>query len=277
VEKDALELLFTKKDSLEKLLDGFEIWVIFFGALVVLGVGGEVIFGARAWWNNRQLHAVQQSIDQIRQEEIARLMASGESLRQDIKASDTRIAEAQRGSAEANERAKKYEAGIAESTERAKNAEAQVASAKEQAAKAELGTVQARLELAKLQERMADRNLTDAQVKKISVAIKSFSGQEFDVTPYWDLPESLMIANRIADALVTGGWKYVAPEQSGFMLGGTSGVQIWTHPTADVRVKRAAESLLAVLNREGIVSVPRTQNPANPPDSKIHLNVGTKP
>jgi len=86
----------------------------------------------------------------------------------------------------------------------------------------------------------------------------------------------LAIANRIADALIAGGWKYVPPKTSGFMLGGISGVQVWTHPTAEDAVKRAAGSLLAVLNREGISSVARTQNPANPADPKIHLSVGTK-
>jgi hypothetical protein len=119
--------------------------------------------------------------------------------------------------------------------------------------------------------------LTDAQVKSISDAVRPFAGQEFDVTPYWDITESLAIANRIAGALVAGGWKYVAPEKSGFMLGGIPGVQVWTHPTADDKVKRAALSLLMVLNREGIESVAKTQNSANPPDSKLHLIVGSKP
>jgi hypothetical protein len=244
------------KLELEASLAALETWIQLFGILVAVGIVGEVGVGVRHWILNRRLQAVQHTEDVERQAEVAR-------------------ATERASTAEAT--AKGFESQIADSNARAKSAESTVAVAKEQAAKAELGTAQARLELAKIQERMADRKLTDAQVKNISDAVRPFAGQEFDVTPYWDLPESLTIANRIADALMAGGWKYVAPEKSGFMLGGISGVQVWTHPTADDKIKRAAESLLAALNRENVVSVARTQNPANPPDSKLHLNVGTKP
>jgi hypothetical protein len=66
----------------------------------------------------------------------------------------------------------------------------------------------------------------------------------------------------------------VAPKQFGFMLGGIAGVQVYVHPTADARVQSAA--LVSVLNEQGIESEIKLQNPANPPDSKLHLNIGTK-
>jgi hypothetical protein len=68
----------------------------------------------------------------------------------------------------------------------------------------------------------------------------------------------------------------VAPKQFGFMLGGIAGVQVYVHPTADARVQSAASSLVSVLNEQGIESEIKLQNPANPPDSKLHLNIGTK-
>jgi hypothetical protein len=59
----------------------------------------------------------------------------------------------------------------------------------------------ARAETKKIQERMADRTLTDEQVAKITEKVASFQGQEFGVIPYWDIPESTAIANRIYAAL----------------------------------------------------------------------------
>lgn len=147
----------------------------------------------------------------------------------------------------------------------------QIAQANEHAAEAERETE-------RLKARFADRVLNDKQAQSIAEKIKRFEGQEFDVTPYWDLPESFKIANRIAGILSSqlAGWKYVAPDKSGFMLGGTAGVQVWVHPAAPDIVKRAADALVSALNAENITTVLKTQNPQNPIESKIHINVGTK-
>jgi hypothetical protein len=128
----------------------------------------------------------------------------------------------------------------------------------------------------RLTRRFADRTLTDAQVLKIANDIIGFQGQEFDITTFWDLREPLAIANRIGQTLATGRWKYVQPKQGGFLLGGISGVQVFVHPAADERVKRAADLLAASLTREGIPAVVKEQNPSNPKDEMIHINVGTK-
>jgi hypothetical protein len=56
--------LIERKQALDTVLDGFEKWLIFFGLLVVIGVGGESLYGFRTFWNNRKLHEVQRSIDQ---------------------------------------------------------------------------------------------------------------------------------------------------------------------------------------------------------------------
>ena len=149
-----------------------------------------------------------------------------------------------------------------------------IAKANDSAKEAEARAAEANLELEKFK---APRTLSDAQLKNIGAKVSGSSGQEFDVTPYWDLKESLGIANRIADALILGGWKYVPPAQSGFMLGGTAGVQVWVHPSAPDGIKKAAEAAVNALNREGIATVIKEQNPKNPIDTKLHLNVGVKP
>ena len=146
---ETLESLISKKDAIDAVSDGFERWLIFFGVLVVIGVGGESIYGVRAWINNRRLHAVQQSIDQLRQSEIAALTASGNAIKLDMKTADARIAEAQRDaaeaqsnlalaeqhSAEANVKAEGFRLDIAKANESAEQARAQVASATAEASK----------------------------------------------------------------------------------------------------------------------------------------------
>jgi hypothetical protein len=54
-------------------------------------------------------------------------------------------------------------------------------------------------------------------------------------------------------------------------------VQVWTHPATDQHVKQAAVALIYALNDEDIAAEAKEQNPNNPPDNKIALNVGTKP
>lgn len=204
---ETLESLLSRKAALDTLLDSIERWAIFFAIVVGIGVVGEAVFSFRAWWNNRKLHVVQASIDQFRQAEIARLTAVGDSLKQEMKGSDLRIAEAQRDAAQANVIAKQYEGSIADSNARAKSAEAQVASAKEQAAKAELGAAQARLELARMQERMADRTLTVAQQADLTSRLNPFSAIVVDVLVWGDTPEIQIISGLILDCMTKGGWK----------------------------------------------------------------------
>ncbi len=161
--------------------------------------------------------------------------------------------------------------------------ERDIVSAKEQAAKAESHLADALQkaatadqEAAALRNRFSDRTLTDGQVKSIADEIRPYSGQEFDVTTFWDLREPFQIANRVAGAMIVGGWKYVKPESTGFLLGGLAGVEVWVHPAAPDGVKKAADALILALNKEGIAAHKKEQNPKNPIDLKIHLNVGTK-
>jgi hypothetical protein len=124
---------------------------------------------------------------------------------------------------------------------------------------------------------MADRQLDDKQAEQIISAINKFSGQAFDVTAYRDTKESLNIANRIAETMTRAGWKYVPPPSPSFMFGGITGVQVWIHPAAEEYVRNAGSALVQALQKVGIAAELRLQSPKNPKESKIHLNVGTKP
>ena len=134
-----------------------------------------------------------------------------------------------------------------------------------------------RLARKKIEERLADRSLTDAQVRVIADKLKLFSGQEFGITTYWDLKEPLSMANRIYGALNLAGWKYLKPESATFLLGGVAGVLVYVHPAADELTKKAAASLVSALTKEGITLELREQNDPKNPNNRLYFNVGTKP
>ena len=162
----------------------------------------------------------------------------------------------------------------ADSETKAESFRLDIAKANESAAQARARAIEANLELEKLK---APRSLTGEQSARIANRLKEFAGQEFDVTPYWDSPESLKFANQIADSLIRAGWQYVKPVKSGFMLGGIVGVQVWRHPDADDSASRAADALVAVLTAEGFSATLRVQNAVNnPKNNKLRLNVGSK-
>jgi hypothetical protein len=128
----------------------------------------------------------------------------------------------------------------------------------------------------KAEAKLADRTLTDEQVRSIAGKLRVFSGQAYTVTAYWDSKESLGIANRIHSALLLAKWSYSDEGSKSMMLGGEIGVLVWTHPEAGENTKKAAASLIDALNAEGIEATPRLQNPQNPKSDMIAVNVGAK-
>jgi hypothetical protein len=134
---------------------------------------------------------------------------------------------------------------------------------------------EARAETQKIKERMADRLLTDEQVSQIAERVKPFSGQQFEVTTYWDDKECVAIANRIYDALSLGGWEYLKPVRAEMLLGGVVGLLVYVNPKADDKTKNAANTLISVLNGNHLDAELREQNDPTP-NNKIHLNLGIK-
>ncbi len=122
----------------------------------------------------------------------------------------------------------------------------------------------------------SDRVLSDEQVGAIVQKIRSFAGQEYHITTFWEMREPLAIANRVLAALQSAAWKFVPPASPTFLIGG-EGVQVWVHPAADEQVRKAANTLVDALNGADMAAVLKEQNPQNPKDNKIGINIGTKP
>jgi hypothetical protein len=229
---------------------------ILLGLCVLGGVVGEFISGHKLSQASDQLQRIADKDVADANQVAAFAQSAAETARKESSQNNERAAKALEDAEKARKEALKFQLQMAQANERAAKAEK---------------------ETAKLTQRFAARVLNDAQLKTIANKTRPFAGQEFDVTPYWDLKESMAIANQISSGLQHAGWNYVPPKQSSLMLGGVAGVQVWVHPTADQKVKAAANALISVLNEQGIESELRLQNPANPPDTKLHLNVGTKP
>jgi hypothetical protein len=62
-----------EKVQIQAALENIDVWLLIFGAIVVIGVGGESVFGIRHWWNSRKLQAIQETEARAQEEEIARL------------------------------------------------------------------------------------------------------------------------------------------------------------------------------------------------------------
>jgi hypothetical protein len=236
---------------------------IFFGTFVLGGVVGEYIFGSK-------LSDVAIRIQRIADAEVAQSNKDAAAARRDAEIArreadsfELDIIAAKKGTAEALDRTAKAEESL-------DNAQKGAVTANEHAAIAERET-------AGLKQRFADRNLTDAQIVLIASKLKFFAGQEFDITPYWELKEPMAITNRIFGALNFAGWKYIPPKQSGFLIGGLAGVLVYVHPSASQKTRDSADSLVSALSEQGVASELRLENPANPVENTLHLSVGTKP
>jgi hypothetical protein len=239
------------------------------GVLVLGGVVGEYIFG-------NKLSQVSERLQQIADTEVAQANRDAAAARKDAElsrkqsaATYERAAQAERHAAQENARAAKALEAAEVARKNAEQFRLQIAEANERAANAERET-------ARLTAALADRQLTDVQVRSIAGKLKVFRGQAYSVTAYWDSKESLGIANRIHAALQLAEWSYSDEGSKGMMLGGMVGIMVWTHPEADEQTRKAAASLLSALAQEGLNAEPRLQSPKNPKSNMISLNVGSK-
>jgi hypothetical protein len=242
---------------------------ILFGVLVLGGVVGEYIFG-------KKLSQVSEQLQQIADTEVAQANKDAAAARKDAELARTQSAATYERAALAEQHAAQENARAAKALEAAevarKNAEGlrlQIAQANERAANAERET-------ARLTGELADRQLTDAQIKSIAERLKLYSGQQYQVLAYWDSKESAAIAERIHKALETATWTFLPFKEWHALMGGLVGINVWLHPNADEPTKAAAAALVTALLNEGIQAELRLQNPKDTQSNTITLDIGSK-
>jgi hypothetical protein len=158
------------KSELEALLARIDIWLLIFGAIVVVGVAGESYFGVRHWWNSRKLQALQNAENLVQQGEIERLRSESASIRSDTAKAIERAAHAEQQAAESNK--------IAE---------------------------QERLARVKIEERLAPRRIGPKEHAALVSALKPYRGAVVEVTKLGDL-EAGQFADDIVSVLTEAGW-----------------------------------------------------------------------
>jgi len=203
-------------------------------------------------------------------EEIARLTKEAELAKAERAEADKQIAIAKADAARAKE-------GIANAEARSLEASVEVSRLRVTVANAERERAQAQKALIELQQRLADRVITDTDAARIIERIRQYKGREFQVVTYWDDREPLATANRLADVLIAAGWKLDQPKTWQGLLGGLGGIHVYFHPEASADAKRAAEALVSVLNSLDLSAEIREMNAPGQPTEKININVGTKP
>jgi hypothetical protein len=164
-----------------------------------------------------------------------------------------------------------------ESAQATAQANARAAKANARAAEANEKAEQERLARVKIEQRLADRVLTDAQVERIASKLRAFAGQAYKVTTYWDLKEPLGLANRIHELLTRAGWQYIEYDRAAMLFSGVAGVRVSVHPEAETTVQTAAMELVSALTTVGIEADVRQIKAPHNPDQTLYLCVGTKP
>jgi hypothetical protein len=133
-----------------------------------------------------------------------------------------------------------------------------------------------RQEIIALEKRLAARTLSDVQATDMKSKLQSFSGQVFQVVPYWQNRESFTIADRIARTLIDAGWKIEQPQNRPSIIGVMTGVFIYVDHGASEGAHRAARELTAVLNASEIQAIQDEENNPNP-SNNISIQIGIKP
>jgi hypothetical protein len=134
-----------------------------------------------------------------------------------------------------------------------------------------------RSEIITLESRLAARSLSNDQAAEIVSRLNRFHDISFQIIPYWQNKESLSIADRIADILMSAEWTLNNPKSFTALLGVITGVYVATDKGANQEAKDAAWALVEALNANGIEALLDAEHDNPNPTNTIDMKVGIKP
>ena len=108
--------------------------------------------------------------------------------------------------------------------------------------------------IADLEQKLAARVLGAKQLSNLKATLARYSGQTFEVIPYWDDEELLHLGQQIADALTSANWVLDQPARFTMLAGVIAGVVVHSDKAAPSTVREAATMLVSALNGEGIAA-----------------------
>lgn len=130
-------------------------------------------------------------------------------------------------------------------------------------------------EIIVLQNRLAARKLSNAQIADMKRELEKFSGQKFLYDAYF-VKEVTDIGSQISDALEGAGWQKFTQPPNSFLKSITAGIAVFVDVDAPEATKAAANKLEKLLNENGIAAY---DVPRNIPTDKavIGIQIGIKP
>ena len=226
-----------------------EVWIEFAATiLIAYGVWSEWVYGRRA-------SDAADRLQQISDQNVAQAQGDAANARKDA-------ANSIKAATEANLLAKKYEGSIAGTNKLAADAK--------RTAEGE------RLARVKIEELLADRKLSDAQLSTIAGKLKAFRGQEFSLIGQLGNPrEPFALAQRIYKALTLADWAWLGPPKS-FLFAGIEGIYVTVQPDVADPTEKAAEALVAALLAEGLKAELKRDKSADTTNAQIIISVGNK-
>lgn len=183
-----------------------------------------------------------------------------ERVAKELAEADVRIAEAQRGAAEANARATKAQESLAlaeqhsvEANAKAEGFRLDIAKANERAASATETAERERLERLRLETRLAPRSLSQFQQNDIRTRLAAHGPRGVDVLLFGNTSEIVSITQQVLAAFPTG-WniKLWSTLPGGMAV---SGFVVVTRSGSDQAIETAADVIVSSLRANGIASV----------------------
>lgn len=212
------------RDAIIASMEHLETWAMVFTFLVAIGVAGEFFVGFKQRRLSKLLRVADDTHALAQEALVQAARADALKAAAEVASATFDIEDAKRAAAEANARA-------AEANQKAE---------------------EERLARVKIEERLAPRVLTQADVGSLVVKLKSFPGTQVAMFVA-NGNEPTALANTLMQALETAGWKLSATQGD---TGGDSGIVVELTDNADAEAGRAAQALA-----DGLSGILQTTGP----------------
>lgn len=145
--------------------------------------------------------------------------------------------------------------------------------ANERAAEANAKALEAQLALEKFK---APRQFSPDETAKLIEFLTPFSGQEFQVTTYWEAKEPMEFTKQLVGTLMQSGWKVIPHARWAGLLGGVEGVTAYVHPDAGPAARAARDALVAALRGMSFAADSKEEGAVNNPKHD-RINIKHRP
>ncbi len=260
--------------SLNFLLDRWEITEYISASVVLLAVMGEFTaeFTNLLKDESKRRRLAKASVLVL----IAGLAVELVSLVRTSQLSNQIVAQLNQEAAQAKVEAGKAIERAGKADERASENEREAAQLRKDAARLDTLAEQERLARVKIEGKLAPRNLSSDQQRRIADKLRVFAGQKFEIFPHrLEDKEATNFARRLGITLQAAGWKQ--QNNGGRRWWMTEGVFVGAPKNATAKVADAVSSLVLALSAERILAANHNPYPNEGDSETIPIIVAKKP